>query len=105
MQHNQTRAPFQEKNVAAQQTSPARPEAGLGMRRRLLYRRRVNIRICSPVHGDPRARFAASLVALVIRSMKEGLSVTWGLQSSSSIINSLRALAEEAVERGDDYLL
>lgn len=65
----------------------------------------MNIRICSPVHGDPRARFAASLVALVIRSMKEGLSVTWGLQSSSSIINSRRALAKEAVERGDDYLL
>ena len=65
----------------------------------------MNIRICSPVHGDPRARFAHSLVALVIRSMKEGLAVTWGLQSSSSIINSRRALAEEALERGDDYLL
>ena len=65
----------------------------------------MNIRICSPVHGDPRARFAASLVALVIRSMKEGVEVTWGLQSSSSIINSRRALAEEALERGDDYLL
>ncbi|HEX9947522.1 MAG TPA: hypothetical protein VGA98_08280 [Allosphingosinicella sp.] len=75
------------------------------MIRSLLYRRRVNIRICSPVHGDPRAHFAASLVALVIRSMKEGLSLSWGLQSSSSIINSRRALAEEALERGDDYLL
>jgi hypothetical protein len=80
-------------------------KAGLGRRRRLIYRRRVNIGICSPVHGDPRAHFAASLVALVIRSTKEGIGLRWGLQSSSSIVNSRRALAQEALDRGDDYLL
>jgi hypothetical protein len=37
--------------------------------------------------------------------MKEGIGLNWGLQSSSSIVNSRRALAQEALDRGDDYLL
>jgi hypothetical protein len=67
----------------------------------------VNIAICTPVHGEPRGRFASSINRLIAHTLHERRDVRLDplMQESSSLPDLRQSLAELALSRGNEAIL
>jgi hypothetical protein len=66
----------------------------------------MKIVICTPIHGDPKAKFLQSLADMIIHSMRHGLAdLSYITYSGSALDTNRNALVDRALRLGADYTL